>query len=88
MSLILCILAVAAIIFLFFIVCAFGLQAARDAVPTHQIPTTTYSYQMDRQHDDIMPCMVKATPADGNPQEQVWVMEANNGRAGRASGRR
>jgi len=53
MNIILCIFLIAAIIFLFFTLCAFALQAARAALPTYEEPPTAYSYQIDRQTDDL-----------------------------------
>jgi len=82
MNVILCILLIGAVILLFFILCAFGLQAARAAFPTYQIPPTTYSYQIDRQHGDMERFVAKATPASGNPQQQIWVLEVDKGRVG------
>ncbi len=82
MNVILCMFLIAAVVFLFFILCAFGLQAARAAFPKNQIPATTYSYQIDRQRGDMERCVVKTTPASGNPQDQVWVIDVTNGPAG------
>jgi hypothetical protein len=78
-SVILCIVLIAAI-FLFFVLCVFGLQAARARVPTHQIPLTTYSYQIDDQHGDMEQYVATAMSASGVSQQQIWVKGVTNGR--------
>jgi hypothetical protein len=80
MNVLLCILLIGAFIFLFSILCAFGLQAARAAFPTHQIPLTTISYQIDHQHGDMEQYVAKATSAKSDPQQQILVMNVTNGR--------
>lgn len=80
MNVILCIFLIAAITFLVFILCAFALQAARAALPTYEVPPTTCSYQIDRQHGDIEQCVAKPTPVSGNPDQHIWVINATNGR--------
>lgn len=79
MSVILCILLIAAIIVLFFIVCVFALQAARAALPTYEVPPTEYSYQIDRQAGDVERCVAKHSPASGNPRRHIRVINATNG---------
>ncbi len=80
MNVILCILLIAATIFLFFMLCAFGLEAASAALPTYEVPPTAYSYQIDRQTDDIERCVAKHTSASSNPHEHIRVINATNGR--------
>ena len=81
MNVILCIFLIAAIVFLFFTLCAFALQAQRAALPTYEVPPTAYSYQIDRQTDDLERCVVKYAPASGNPHQHIWVINVTNGRA-------
>ena len=73
MSVILCIVLISAVLFLFFALCAFALQAARSKLPTYEVPPTVYSYQMDHQTDDIGQYLVKDTPAGANPHQHIWV---------------
>ena len=81
MHVILCIFLITAIVFLFFTLCAFALQAARAGLPKYEVPPTTYSYRIDHQTDDIERCVVKHISASGNSHRHMWVIKVTNGRA-------
>ena len=66
MNVIFCIFLIAATILLFSTLCAFALEAARAALPAYEEPPTAYSYQIDRQTDDIERCIAKLTPSSGS----------------------
>lgn len=80
MNVILCMLLIAAVVVLFFIVCVFGLQAARAALPKYEVPPPAYSYQIDPQTDDFERRVAKHNPASGNPNRHIWIISATNGR--------
>jgi len=81
MNAILCIFLIAAIIFLFFVLCAFALQAARAALPTYEEPPTAYSYQIDRQTDLVERCVVIYKAAADNSDRHRLVINVTNSRA-------
>ena len=81
MNVILCTFLIAAIIFLFFALCAFALQAARAELPKYEVPPTAYSYQIDPQTDDFERCVAKHTAGSGDPHPHIWVINVANGRA-------
>jgi hypothetical protein len=73
MNVILCIFLIVAVIFAFFTLCAFALEAARAALPTYEEPPTAYSYQIDRQTDDLERCVaIHETAAHFGNQHDKW----------------
>lgn len=79
MNVILCIVLITGVIFLFFALYAFGLQAARAVLPKYEVPPAAYSFQIDRETDDIERCVAKSASPGGKPHPHILVVNMTNG---------